>query len=396
MNNAEHQQLWTKNYILTIVVSLLVGSAINMLMTTIPLYAKYLGGNNTMSGLVVGVYAFSSLLCRPFVGRLLDQRGRKTVLLGGISILAVIFFFYYFAATVLILLILRIIQGVGFSAHNTSVNTIAADIVPTSRLSEGIGYFSISLTLPTAFGPSLGLWLIDRYGYGMLFHIAFFLVLGGLCTAFFLKDGNRSAAGTESTRFSPDSLIEKNAIRESGVMFFIALGLGGIISFLTSFGTARGIAGIGTYFTVYAAFLMVARLFSGRIADRFGTGSVAIPGILSVLLSFLILAFSHSLLPCLVSAVFFGLGYGVLLPVMNADMIRKCPVSRKGAANATFTAAMDIGMGVGSILWGVISQSFGFLPVYLLCGLCSVFSLCAFLLGRRKVTRRLTIEDTNK
>lgn len=383
----QEERLWTKNYVTVLVVSLLIGSAISMLMSTISLYAKHLGAVNAVSGLVVGVYAYTSLLCRPLVGSLLDRHGRKPVLVGGVIILSAIFLMYNFSYTVIFLLWLRVIQGIGFSAYNTAVNTAAADIVPRSRLSEGIGYFSITLTLPTAFGPSLGLYIIDRSGYSLLFLIAFLLVLCGLIASLFIKNTGKPQVPAVKQKLSFDSFFEKKALGESLVMFFIALGLGGIITFLPYFGQERGIAGIGSYFTVYAIFLIISRLFSGKIADKIGMTVVVVPGTLSVMLSFIILSFSKTLLPCLVSAAFFGLGYGILLPVMNAAVIRKCDASRKGVANSTFTAAMDIGMGTGSIVWGAISQRFGFLPVYMLCACCAVISLLTYICIRQNFSQ---------
>jgi len=379
---AHKERLWSANYLLAIAVSMTVGTAISMLMTTLPIYARELGGNNTFSGLVVGIYAFSSLLCRPFVGRLLDVRGRKPVLLFGLAVLSVVFLLYGFAGGITALFLLRIVQGVGFSAHNTAVNTIAADLVPASRLSEGIGYFSISLTLPTAFGPSLGLWLIDKWNYRVLFLAAFFLALAGLVMTLFIKTGAERAEKRAPAAHA--GLFEKTALPASAVMFTVALGLSGIITFVSLFGQARNIGSIGLYFTVYALALLLTRLFSGRLADNAGTAMVAVPALISMGTAFVILAFSYKLTPSLVSACFFGAGYGAVLPVMNAVVLRSCESSRKGAANATFTAVMDIGMGLGSIVWGVVSQRFGFTPVYLSCALLCVSGLALFILFHQK------------
>ncbi len=383
------ERLWTKDYILIIGVSLIVGTAIAMLMTTLPLYAASLGGSNTLSGMVVGVYAFSALLCRPFAGAALDGLGRKPVLIAGIAVLTVVFFFYSLEVSILILLVLRIIQGAGFSAHSTATGTAAADWIPKGRLSEGIGYFSITLTLPTAFGPALGLNLIENQGYGALFKTAFVLVLAGFVMALFIKDNpDRVKPQRASTRLpSVASLIERTALGASGIMLFIAMGLGGLITFIPGFGKARGIEGIGLFFTVYAVFLVASRLVSGRLADKAGLMPVAVPGLGLISVSFALLAPAQSLGQCLLSAALFGLGFGMVQPALNASVLRRCPPARKGAANATFTAAMDLGMGAGSILWGAVSQHFGFFYVYLFC---AFFALAGLgLLFRQKAKGRI-------
>jgi len=72
-------------------------------MTTLPLYALHIGGDKSAAGLLTGPFSFSALLFRPFWGKLIDIRGRKTVLLAGILV-TLVSFAYSFAYAVVILL----------------------------------------------------------------------------------------------------------------------------------------------------------------------------------------------------------------------------------------------------------------------------------------------------
>ena len=49
-----------------------------------------------------------------------------------------------------------------------------------------------------------------------------------------------------------------------------------------------------------------------------------------------------------------GLGYGTIYPILNALAITGAPPERRGTAMATFLTGMDIGVGFGASLWGVI------------------------------------------
>ena len=373
-------------------------TAVSMLMSTLPLYVRQLGGSSVMSGLVVGVYAFTALLCRPVTGRLADKRGRRPVMLGGMLLLLTAFLSMHAAVTVSFLLAVRIIQGAGFSAHSTAAGTIIADVVPSSRLAEGVGYYGISNTLPTAFGPSLGLYLIAEHSYEALFGCAAVCAAAGLLLALFIRyeqninsDNNGineySVAGntrSDDIQVMPDRqashlFFESAAVVPGLVMFFVALGLGGIMTFLPQYAASRKIEGIGLYFTVYAGALLLSRLFSGRMADRRGTGSVVYPGLALIAASFVVLAYSVTLAQTLGSALMFGIGFGSVQPAMNALVIRRASQSRRGAASALFTASMDLGMGAGSILWGAMSQSLGYTKVYLACALCAVLSSGVYL-----------------
>ncbi|OKP95164.1 MFS transporter [Paenibacillus sp. P46E] len=377
---SDRAPLWSRSYLLVMAANFAVLTAISMLMSTLPLYAKDIGGSNAVSGLVVGIYAFSSLLCRPFIGVLLDAKGRRGVLLAGGSILLVVFLSYHLAASITALLVIRVLQGAGFSAHSTSAGTIIADVVPRSRLTEGIGYYGITVTLPTAFGPTLGLYLIKEYGYGVLFNSASTITAIGLLLAMFINYENSGTRASDRAAIRKDNVFfERSALLPGLVMFCITLGLGGIITFLPQFAAERGIDGIGSYFTVYACALLASRLFSGRLADRAGLAWVVYPGVGLLTVSYVILAYAPTLSVSLLSAVMFGLGFGSVQPAMNAVVIRGVQPERKGAASAVFNAAMDSGMGIGSMVWGVMSQYLGFTSVYLACAGCAAMSIIIYL-----------------
>jgi MFS family permease len=111
----------------------------------------------------------SALLFRPVFGSLIDGRGRKFVLVAGALIFVAVSVVYNMADTVFLLIMLRVVNGIGFSAHTGAAGIIASDLTPKSRLAEGIGYYGISIIIGTAVGPSLGLCLSNHSGYKFLF-----------------------------------------------------------------------------------------------------------------------------------------------------------------------------------------------------------------------------------
>jgi MFS family permease len=389
LSASEPSVLWSRSYLLVTATNFCMITAVSMLMSTLPLYVREIGGSAVMSGLVVGVYAFAALLCRPFIGRRMDIQGRRPAMIAGILLLLAAFLSLHAAASVALLLAIRVLQGIGFSAHSTAVATMIADVVPASRLTEGIGYYGISNTLPTAFGPPLGLFIIAQYGYHALFGVAAACAVIGLLLALPIRYESQVKPIREGKPVSPQAgWFEAQAAAPGLVMFLVTLGLGGIMTFVPQFAQERSIEGIGYYFTVYAFALLAIRLFSGKWADRFGSGSVLYPGLALITASFVILACSTSLPPVLLSALLFGLGFGSVQPVMNAAAVRRSPPERKGAASALFSASMDLGMGAGSILWGAMSVSWGFASVYLVCALCALLSAGMYmhLIGRKRNT----------
>ncbi len=402
-STVRRESLWSAPYVLMLAVSLLVSTGHYMLMSTLPLYAVKLSGNNAMAGLMVTLLTISALLFRPFFGNLMDRRGRKIVLVTGAAILMAVSLLYNLIVMMSLILIIRFVQGMGFSAHTTSSGTIIADIVPPARLSEGIGYYGMANTIATAIGPAVGLGLMEKYGYKTLFICVFILSIASFVSTLLVNyekrpgktessgraavSGNPITAGNVGNTGSPEKapagkrepFLEVTSLRPSLVMFFIAIVFGGIITYIPAFGIARKIENIGVFFTVYALAVLAARSFTGRIADRHGFTMVMIPAMISLCLSMVILAFGRSLPVVLLAGAFFGFGYGTTYPLTNAIIIRLCPPARKGAATATIFASMDIGIGLGAMVWGWVNQLSGFTAVYLACGGCVVISLWVYM-----------------
>lgn len=148
-------------------------------------------------------------------------------------------------------------------------------------------------------------------------------------------------------------------------------------------------------FTVSSIALLITRLFAGKIADNYGPVFVIIPGLISLELSFVLLAYATSLTGMLIAGVLYGFGLGSSDPTVNAIMIRVFPVDRRGAGNSTLFLAKDIGGGIGAVALGFVSLHTGFRSVFLICSLSILIALIAyqFVLGKQ-IQRIRKLEET--
>lgn len=368
--------LWTKYFNLMLVYSFLTSTTNYLMITAAPLYAIHLGGDNSIAGLMMGIFMISAILFRPFFGRLLDEKSRRLVLIAGAALCTLTYFSYLFAFSIGMLILVRAINGIGFSANTNASGTVVSDVIPKDRLAEGVGYYGIANTLSTAIGPSIALFIIKNYNYTILFIFTAFLGILSILVSYLIDyEKNNNTTSKKSTNM----IFEKTALPVALVMVFLAVTIGGIMTFVPTYAATRGIYDISSYFTVYALALLITRLFVGKMADKYGVSMAIIPGIILVIVAFIILAFAKSLPIFLLSAALYGLGYGSSQPTLNAVMIKLCPPERRGAGNSTFFTAMDIGSGGGAMLWGFISQNFGFQSVYLTCAASVGISLLCYL-----------------
>ncbi|MEW6046147.1 MAG: MFS transporter [Bacillota bacterium] len=381
--------LWTRDFILICLANLVVFLGFKMLMPTMPVYVESLGGRKSVQGLVMGVFTLSAVVIRPPVGWLLDTIGRKVALLFGLVVFAISAALYGWVSSIGLLLIIRVIHGFGWGFSTTASGTIAADVVPRTRLAEGMGYFGLASTVAMAVAPALGLFIAGSYGFPLLFGTSAGLALTALGLASLVREhgphgreiGRDSAAVQEGRGRSPASraaFYEPKAVLPGAVVFLSNMSYGAIVTFLALYARERGIANIGPFFGVFAVVIAFARPLLGAFADRRGFDTVVIPGLIAVAVSMVLLSWARSLATFFLAAVVAGAGFAAVQPSMQALAVRGLPAVRRGAANSTFYIGFDLGIGVGAMLLGVISEFAGYSGMYLAAGLPPAFALAVY------------------
>lgn len=386
-NSQKEVRFWNKTFFLVLSVSFLMFLSMYMLLPTLPLYAQTLGGSETIAGTIVGIFTFSAVLIRPWFGNLLDRRGRKPILCLGLGLFLISSLFYHLAFTVILLLLLRAVQGIGWGASTTAASTIASDVIPADRRTEGMGYYGIASTIAMSLGPALGLYLVKYTDYALLFTASAIIAALGLAVSLLINYETPPPKPAKATPAASKVILEKTALPPSIVLFFITLTYGGIVSFLPAYAAYRGVEDIGVFFTVYALVLLLSRPIIGKLADRYGIKQFLAPGIVLLAGALLLLAETWTLPMFLLVAVLYGLAFGTVQPILNALVISLSPPERRGAANATFAMAMDLGIGLGAVVLGFIVQKLGFEAMYLSS---AVFALLALIMYFALLNRKLS------
>lgn len=372
------QKLWTRSFLIMIVISLAVYTGQYMLSTSLPAYILKIGGNEASAGLVVGIFTLAALVFRPLIGKILDTTGRRVVMVLGSIILIAAASAYPWVMAIPMLLVLRVLHGVGHSAFTTGAGTIIADIIPQTRLTEGISYYGIAGDVATALGPVLGIWLTVN-GFNPMFIVL--IVIGVISLAgSSLLNYEKKKPVEKPVILTKGGWFEKTALRTSLVVLVMSLPLDAVMVFMPLFGRERGIVSIALFFPLHTVGMLAAKLSLSRMANRIKANYIFIPSLLLLALSFLMLAFASSDLVVAIASVFFGLGLGMTYTLLNTILIRLAPPDRLGAANATYMASIDIGFGAGAIILGFFLQVAGFAIFFLAAALIYLIALVVYLL----------------
>lgn len=362
---ALQEPLWTQPFILLSLSNFFVFLGFQMLLPTVPLFVSEHGGSSTQVGLVIGLLTLSAVLIRPFAGASLDKWGRKLILAVGILICLLAMGGYLIAATVFLVLMIRFVHGIGWGIATTTFGVMASDVIPASRRGEGMGYFGLGSTLAMAAGPFAGLWLLNEFGFTALFAATLISTLVALIGMQFIKMPSRDKGTAPAASVSFWSrIVDRSALFPSFLALLLGGTYGGLVSFITLFGKEAGIANIGWFFLFNAASVFVIRPIAGKLFDRKGHVWVLFPGALFSIAGLILISYANSTWSLIAAAILYGIGFGAIQPSIQAWVIGRAAPNRRGAANATFYSAFDLGIGGGGMLLGMVAQATSYAVMY--------------------------------
>ncbi|MDR2711531.1 MAG: MFS transporter [Clostridiales bacterium] len=362
---ALYEPLWTKSFWKIWVLNFVVSIWFFIHNVVFPFYVKHLGGTEMTVGLVAACFALTAILMRPVAGWILDHKSRGGLLKFGVPGMALVSVLFLIAPVLSLAVVLRLASGLIFSGVGTASNTNACDIIPQSRFGEGMAFLGLGNSLSNAVGPALGLLIMTRYGFNASFVVAAVLVLLAIFAAQSLvyKPIERRENPPGQRRLKLSGLFSAAALPASVLLLYAAAAFGGISVFIALYGEISGLGSGGIFFMLVALGTGSTRLFSGRLADKYGELPMVVMGNSGFFLGLLLLLFIST--PCYyLAGLFFGLGFGLLFPAMQTMAVRTVPMEKRGAATSTFMCSYDIGAGLGGLLAGWLVTIWGYRPMF--------------------------------
>jgi MFS family permease len=146
-----------------------------------PLYALYVSKfsvNPTDIGLSWGLYLFSSTICMFALTKYGDGIKRKrNLLLGGYLVRAIVWFLYISVGSLGELFLLQVILGIGEGLGSPAHNAIFAEHLDKGRHIQEFSGQGIIFNFIAAVAAVIGGFIVNQYGFGVLFVIMGFLAL---------------------------------------------------------------------------------------------------------------------------------------------------------------------------------------------------------------------------
>lgn len=377
------EKLWNANYIKVMAANFSIYCSFYLIMPLLPLYlSDDFGASKDTIGLVLSGYTLTALLIRPLSGYLVDSFDRKKVLIICLSFYFILFGGYLLASSLILFGIVRTLHGGPYGATTVANNTVAIDVLPSSRRDEGIGLYGISNNIGTAIAPMIGLYLYQTFhNFDLLFCVALVMALIALIIDSTVHVPQKNIVPNKKP-LSLDRFFLTRAWLASVNVAIFGICFGVLSSYLAIYGrdVLNLSGGAGVFFLLFAIGLIISRLTglknmrNGRILRNIGEGII-----ISSVGYLLFIGITHPITYYL-SAFIIGLGNGHLYPGFQNLMIHMAQHRERGTATSTMLTSWDIGQGIGILCGGMLAEHLGYGAAFWSAAILHLFGLAFFYL----------------
>ncbi|MFP5257854.1 MAG: MFS transporter [Acidobacteriota bacterium] len=328
-------------------------------------YFETLGVPQSWRGVLIGASALATMSAYLVVSPFLNTRNAAKAAALGIVVLLCCGGAYLVAVSPAALLAVRLANGLGVALVSAGAMTLLVAVIPPTRSGQAFGIYSVAMLLPYSVMPPLFDWLSPAHigypqGYAL---VALALAPALIVLAVLGRRGGRQAhtvanrptlaAMAQNARQRPVSqLLAVNAMYylSFASLFFLAKSL-----FL-----ARGLAGVGIFFSIQTGCMIALRVFANRIFDL-------VPKIQLIRFcyavtggTFLLLYGSRTQGLAYLAAVLLGCGMGVGSPSLNAFMYELSAPEFKSLNANLMMLSLQGGSFLGPILGSAAVGLYGY------------------------------------
>jgi MFS family permease len=330
-------------------------------MLLVPLLLHHLEATRSEIGAIMGTAAVGGLLFRPAVGWALDRIGRKPTIVVGTLFAACGMGLIGLVDTIGPLVYsARFVIGIGAGAMFTAYFTLASDVVPASRRTEGIALFGISGLLPLMVNPVAAVLGVKGGDVASFIPMVAMVMLTSL---FFLAmvpeppraprvtaGGLRGVLGALTHRSLRPVWVATIAFASLVCVFFV---------FATVTAQSMGVEMPSRIWFGYALAAAAVRLFGAKLPDRVGTHNIVAPSIGLYILAAFVVAGAEGEASFHLAAVLAGMAHGYTFPVLVSQVVSRVADDSRGAGLAFYTGLWDVCFLLMAPMTGVYADAFG-------------------------------------
>lgn len=362
----------------------------------LPEVANQLHSSSFVVNLTISVFTLFLAIMQMIYGPLTDSKGRRSVMLFGITLYVIASVGCYFSDTISLLLIFRALQAIGIAAGSVVAVTVISDLFEGKERGQAMGTFQMLVSLGPVLGPVIGGFLSGLFSFHSVFLA---LAATGLVVLVFnyinLKETKPDTVGGGRFQLRDFAKILQNRVGSSIIYlgFIQYYVFYNFLVFLPNILTDRyGLSAEqkGLVFLPMSLGIVVGSYLGGKIGTRIDGEKLLVltTYLCAISVLFFLIFYSVSLPWLLAGIIIFGLSLGLSLPVQTTLLTGAYTANRATAVGA-YNFFRYMGMAVSPIVAGLLYQIGGYILLY-------GFSMIVFMAFALLLSRRLLGAQANR
>jgi MFS transporter, DHA1 family, multidrug resistance protein len=335
----------------------------------LPLFARELGADARVVGLVVGTSTVTGILVKLPAGAWSDIVGRRTMLIVGALVFASLPFTYLAVSGLGVLVALRFVHGNATAIFGPVASASLSDIAPPNRRGTWLSTYSTVQGVGQAIGPVLAGYAIAAGRFDLAFIGAGVVALG---VPFMVARWPAAPAVAVAHRSSPVRLLVvgvRDVFREPQLLvtsmaqaaqFLLNGSLNAFLPLYARDTLGMDAAAVGWLFAMQTITTLAARPIIGALSDRVGRRGVIVTGLLACSSAVCVISAATAVATLVFGVLAYAAGVAVTTAATSAYITDVAPKSRYGAAHGAFGTIYDVGDAAGPILAGLLVATWGY------------------------------------
>ena len=351
------EKIWNRKFILLFITNLLMMATFYASVPILPIYCQQIGITGAKIGIVLTAMSVTTVLFRPFAGYILDNFNRYHVYMLFLALFCLPFIGFVLFPFYAALVVIRVYMGVVYSVCGSATTTLAGDVLPPSKVGQGVNRFALTISLGMAAGPFIGIQVQNHMSSKTSFIVLFALTaLALVCVSFCRIEYQK----VERKKFVLADAFYKPALPFMFNMMFIMIPFGAVIAYSSIFAQEKGLSAVIPYFYIFlVAGMLISKFSTQKMIDAGKHKVLVVVSLVVLLVTMGSYFFMGTSVHLLLAGFLLGLGYGILQPLFQSFVTGTTPAPKRGTANATYLLSYDIGIGIGSFVMGMFQESIG-------------------------------------
>jgi len=389
---------------------LLLSASVALMMTgygiIMPVFARRLGefGDGVEElGFLTMAFALAQFVGAPIWGGVADRRGRRPIILLALVSVTLSYIGYLFAPNTAVFTAVRAAAGFLTAGLFPAAMGVVADIIPDKVRARWVGIVMGSYAVGMIFGPALGGFLYDAWGYEAPFILSAVVAFLALLAAIYKVPETRSPAVRKrqilrSRRLDPRA-PEKKSIWSVLPRPLYILGTLLFIDFIFSFGFSFvepqmvfyvydelhwTTLQFGVVVGVYGVVMVLGQMLLGRLSDSWGRKPIILLGIIPNLFFYVGLATITDYESMIMVAALAGLGSAISSPAISAFYMDISNIEHRSRIIGIKGSSLALGGVFGPLAVAAIAPLTTPQGVFWIAGVLGLFSLLIGLIFLRE------------